>query len=57
MALGSARSATDPGRVFPSAEPGARRWNRMGTWNKMNRSKRSLCLDAKPAEGAAALGR
>ena len=25
----------------------------MGTWNKMNRSKRSLCLDAKPAEGAA----
>ena len=42
--------------IFPMADPGARRWNRMGTWNKMNRSKRSLCLDAKPAEGAAALG-
>jgi crotonobetainyl-CoA:carnitine CoA-transferase CaiB-like acyl-CoA transferase len=41
--------------IFPSAEPGARRWNRMGTWNKMNRSKRSFCLDAKPTEGAAAL--
>lgn len=41
--------------IFPSAEPGAHRWNRMGTWNKMNRSKRSLCLDAKPPEGAAAL--
>ena len=41
--------------IFPGAEPGARRWNRMGTWNKMNRSKRSCCLDAKPAEGAAVL--
>ena len=41
--------------IFPLAEPGERRWNRMGTWNKMNRSKRSLCLDAKPAEGAAVL--
>ena len=28
--------------IFPGAEPGERRWNRMGTWNKMNRSKRSL---------------
>ena len=27
----------------------------MGTWNKMNRTKRSLCLDAKPAEGEAVL--
>ena len=27
----------------------------MGTWNKMNRSKRSLCLDAKPDEGRAVL--
>ena len=33
--------------VFPDAEPGERRWNRMGMWNKMNRSKRSLALDAK----------
>lgn len=41
--------------IFPMAEPGERRWNRMGTWNKMNRSKRSLCLDAKPAEGAEVL--
>ncbi len=41
--------------IFPLAEPGERRWNRMGTWNKMNRSKRSLCLDAKPTEGAAVL--
>jgi crotonobetainyl-CoA:carnitine CoA-transferase CaiB-like acyl-CoA transferase len=41
--------------VFPRAEPGERRWNRMGTWNKMNRSKRSLCLDAKPPEGAQVL--
>ncbi len=41
--------------IFPWTEPGDRRWNRMGTWNKMNRSKRSLCLDAKPADGAAVL--
>jgi crotonobetainyl-CoA:carnitine CoA-transferase CaiB-like acyl-CoA transferase len=41
--------------VFPHAEPGERRWNRMGVWNKMNRSKRSLCLDAKPQEGAEVL--
>jgi crotonobetainyl-CoA:carnitine CoA-transferase CaiB-like acyl-CoA transferase len=41
--------------IFPGTEPGERRWNRMGTWNKMNRSKRSLCIDAKPAEGKAVL--
>jgi crotonobetainyl-CoA:carnitine CoA-transferase CaiB-like acyl-CoA transferase len=41
--------------IFPRAESGERRWNRMGVWNKMNRSKRSLCLDAKPADGAAVL--
>lgn len=41
--------------IFPNADPGERRWNRMGIWNKMNRSKRSLCLDAKPDDGAAAL--
>ena len=33
--------------VFPDADPGERCWNRSGIWNKMNRSKRSLCLDAK----------
>jgi crotonobetainyl-CoA:carnitine CoA-transferase CaiB-like acyl-CoA transferase len=41
--------------IFPMTEPGERRWNRMGTWNKMNRSKRSLCIDAKPPEGRAVL--
>jgi crotonobetainyl-CoA:carnitine CoA-transferase CaiB-like acyl-CoA transferase len=41
--------------IFPSADPGERRWNRMGTWNKMNRSKRSFCLDAKAPDGPAAL--
>ena len=43
--------------VFPDADPGARRWNRMGLWNKMNRNKRSLCLDAKAPRGPEALGR
>ncbi len=41
--------------IFPLTVPGERRWNRMGTWNKMNRSKRSLCIDAKPVEGKAVL--
>ena len=39
--------------IFPDADPGAHPWNRMGVWNKMNRSKRSLCLDAKDEAGAA----
>ena len=52
---GELAPAADPRRDLPGADPGERRWNRMGTWNKMNRSKRSLCLDAKPAEGAAVL--
>jgi len=41
--------------IFPDADPGAHPWNRMGVWNKMNRSKRSLCLDAKDDAGAAVL--
>jgi crotonobetainyl-CoA:carnitine CoA-transferase CaiB-like acyl-CoA transferase len=43
--------------VFPDADPGSRPWNRMGIWNKMNRSKRSVALDAKTADGAAVLHR
>ncbi len=41
--------------IFPDADPGAQWWNRMGVWNKMNRGKASLCLDAKPAAGRAVL--
>lgn len=37
--------------VFPRAVPGDRWWNRMGIFNKMNRSKRSVCLDAKTGRG------
>lgn len=37
--------------IFPNAEPGVDWWNRMGLWNKMNRSKRSLCLDLKGPGG------
>lgn len=33
--------------IYPNAEPGDEWWNRMSVWNKMNRSKRSLCLDVK----------
>jgi crotonobetainyl-CoA:carnitine CoA-transferase CaiB-like acyl-CoA transferase len=38
-------------QVFPDADPGARPWNRSGLWNKMNRSKRSLAVDAKDPDG------
>jgi crotonobetainyl-CoA:carnitine CoA-transferase CaiB-like acyl-CoA transferase len=38
--------------VFPNAEPGERWWNRMGIFNKMNRNKRSLCMDAKAGPAA-----
>lgn len=37
--------------VFPDATPGERWWNRMGIFNKMNRSKRSIGLDAKTGDG------
>ena len=33
--------------IYPNAEPGDEWWNRMSLWNKINRSKRSLCLDVK----------
>jgi crotonobetainyl-CoA:carnitine CoA-transferase CaiB-like acyl-CoA transferase len=37
--------------IYPDADPGARPWNRQGVFNKMNRNKRSLCIDLK-ASGA-----
>jgi crotonobetainyl-CoA:carnitine CoA-transferase CaiB-like acyl-CoA transferase len=37
--------------IYPDAQPGERPWNRQGIFNKMNRNKRSLCLDLKKAEG------
>jgi crotonobetainyl-CoA:carnitine CoA-transferase CaiB-like acyl-CoA transferase len=43
--------------VFPHATPGATWWNRMGLWNKMNRGKRSLCLDVKASPEAEQLFR
>jgi crotonobetainyl-CoA:carnitine CoA-transferase CaiB-like acyl-CoA transferase len=41
--------------VFPDARPGERWWNRSGMFNKMNRNKRSVSVDAKAAEGRAIL--
>ncbi|MBV9604094.1 MAG: CoA transferase [Solirubrobacterales bacterium] len=43
--------------IFPDADPGERPWNRQGMWNKMNRSKRAVALDAKTEDGAAILKR
>lgn len=37
--------------IYPKADPGERRWNRSGVINKLNRGKRSLCVDAKAAGG------
>jgi crotonobetainyl-CoA:carnitine CoA-transferase CaiB-like acyl-CoA transferase len=37
--------------MYPDAVPGVEWWNRMSLWNKMNRSKRSLCLDIKAPGG------
>ncbi len=37
--------------VYPHADPGVRWWNRMGWFNKVNRSKRSLCADLKAPGG------
>ena len=39
--------------IFPDAVPGERWWNRMAWFNKMNRGKRSLCLDVKGPGGRA----
>ncbi len=43
--------------VYPDADPGDRPWNRMGVWNKINRGKQSLCLDAKADGGGEVLHR
>jgi crotonobetainyl-CoA:carnitine CoA-transferase CaiB-like acyl-CoA transferase len=43
--------------VYPHAEPGERCWNRSGVINKLNRGKRSLCLDAKAGGGGEVLRR
>lgn len=39
--------------VYPDADPGERPWNRQGIFNKMNRNKRSLCVDLKSPAGTA----
>jgi len=43
--------------IFPDNDPGDAWWNRMGLWNKMNRGKRSLCLDVKAPGGREVLER
>lgn len=43
--------------VFPDNDAGDAWWNRMGLWNKMNRGKRSLCLDVKAPGGREVLER
>ncbi len=43
--------------IFPDADPGLRFWNRSGIWNKMNRGKRSLAVEAKVPAGRAVLDR
>jgi crotonobetainyl-CoA:carnitine CoA-transferase CaiB-like acyl-CoA transferase len=43
--------------IFPHAEPGERRWNRSGVINKLNRGKKSLCLDVKAPGGEDVLAR
>jgi crotonobetainyl-CoA:carnitine CoA-transferase CaiB-like acyl-CoA transferase len=43
--------------IWPKAEPGERRWNRSGVINKLNRGKKSFCLDVKAPGGEAVLGR
>jgi crotonobetainyl-CoA:carnitine CoA-transferase CaiB-like acyl-CoA transferase len=35
--------------IYPDADPGEHPWNRQGVFNKMNRNKRSLCIDLKAA--------
>ena len=37
--------------TYPGSDPGEAWWNRIGYWNKMNRGKRSLCLDVKAPRG------
>ncbi|MCP5027763.1 MAG: CoA transferase [Actinomycetia bacterium] len=50
-AWGELPPATVRNGMYPDAEPGVEWWNRMSVWNKMNRSKRSLCLDIKAPGG------
>jgi crotonobetainyl-CoA:carnitine CoA-transferase CaiB-like acyl-CoA transferase len=37
--------------IYPDADPGDEPWNRQGVFNKMNRNKRSLCIDLKLPAG------
>ena len=37
--------------VYPDADPGEQPWNRQGLYNKMNRNKKSLCIDLKTPGG------
>lgn len=37
--------------VFPDNDPGEHWWNRLGYFNKINRTKRSLCIDLKAPGG------
>ncbi|PZC50311.1 MAG: Crotonobetainyl-CoA:carnitine CoA-transferase CaiB [Chloroflexi bacterium] len=37
--------------VYPNADPGERPWNRAGTFNKLHRNKRALCMDLKTPAG------
>ena len=43
--------------IFLDNDPGADWFNRLGHWNKMNRSKRGLCLDLKAPGGRDVLRR
>lgn len=43
--------------TWPAGDPGARWFNRMGMFNKLQRNKRSLCLDAKAPGGTDVLHR
>src|SRR5699024_8379488 len=54
---GQLAPATIRAEVFPDADPGQRPWNRMGIWNKMNRNKQSLSLEAKTHDGRRVLDR
>ena len=37
--------------TYPDADPGEHWWNRLGYFNKINRGKRSLCIDLKAPGG------
>jgi crotonobetainyl-CoA:carnitine CoA-transferase CaiB-like acyl-CoA transferase len=50
---GRGPAAPRPGGNYPDGDPGQRPWNRQGSFNKLNRNKRSLVLDLKSHEGRA----